>query len=106
MHGHGLKKGEGFTEFLREIVEDGQLTGTALDITEKVIAEGKKSLSKRQKAFFEDYVENKFVTEECQNERCQNDCPIPYSEMFAAYKNGRWCGKCSSSKPKNDRPSS
>ena len=106
MHGHGLKRNAGFTEFLLEIVESGQLKDAALGITEQVIAEGKSSLSaakaslsKSQRWTFTNYVENVYV-----KENCQNGCPIPWPEMFAAHKNGGWCGKCSSSKPKNDQP--
>ena len=106
MHGHGLRRYEGFTEFLTEIVDSGELTGAALDITKQLLAKGiasppaaKASLSRNQWWTFEKYVLRIYV-----RENCRNDCPLLWPEMFAAYKNDGLCGKCSSSKPKNDQP--
>lgn len=89
-------EGEGFTAFLREIVRSNRLDDAALGITKKLIDEGKESLSEEQQFVFQEYVLNVFV-----KEACNQNCPIPWSEMFDAYENGGWCGTCISRKPKN-----
>ena len=88
---------DGFTDFIKQILEGGHLEGAAEGITKKVIAEGEDSLSEKQGYVFETHVRGEFVTDECS--RCGSD--IPWSEMYSAYDSGM-CGWCEHMTSKDD----
>jgi hypothetical protein len=75
----------GFTAFLREVLDTGELHPTAEGITKLVINQGEDALSSKQKEVFERYVLDQFVTDEC--ERCGSN--IPWSEMMPAHETGQ-----------------
>jgi hypothetical protein len=92
------KDDDGFTEFVSEVVSNGHLEGAAEGIAKKVIAEGIDSLSPRQLEVFETHVLDEFSSESC--ERCSSS--IPWSEQYAAYHNGGYCGYCDHVSSKDD----
>src|SRR3954470_11624252 len=58
--------------FLQELIKNDDLDEAALEMTQKVMAEGEDGLTPAQKFAFERNVLSKFVTQEC-----QSGCDIP-----------------------------
>jgi hypothetical protein len=81
---------EGFHDFLREVLDSGQLDQAATGITRLVIDKGEDALSDKQKHVFKKYVLDAFTTKECR--RCHLE--IPWSEMLEAHDNGGLCSWC------------
>jgi hypothetical protein len=77
-------------DFLRQLIDMGDLDGIALGITKKVITEGEDALSEKQKFVFKRDVLDAFVTAECSG--CGSN--VPWSEMYRAYENGGYCAYC------------
>jgi hypothetical protein len=77
-------------DFLRQLIDMGDLDGIALGITKKVITEGEDALSERQKFVLKRDVLDEFVTAECRG--CGSN--VPWSEMYSAYHNGGYCAYC------------
>jgi len=81
---------EGFTDFLKQVLEHGFLSETSAGITKQVIDKGTGSLSDKQMKVFEEHVIRVHAVEECK--RCKDD--IPWDEMYAAHDNGGYCSLC------------
>lgn len=81
---------EGYSDFLRELIDADCLDETAAGITRLVLDKGVGALSAKQKHVFDKYVLGEYVTEECA--RCHAE--IPWCEMFAAHDNGGYCSWC------------
>ena len=81
---------EGYSDFLREVLESDGLDEVAAGITRLVLDKGEQALSEKQQHVFQKYVVKEFVTPECS--RCHAD--IPWSEMFEAHGNGGLCSWC------------
>ncbi len=81
---------EGYSDFLREVLDSGRLNEPAVGITHLVLDKGEGGLTEKQQHVFQKYVVKEFVTEECT--RCHGD--IPWSEMFEAHDNGGVCSWC------------
>ena len=90
MGGNDRMDDEGYSDFLREIIDSGKLDEIAAGITLLVLDKGIAVLSEKQMCVFQKYVEKEFVIEECS--RCHGN--IPWSEMFEAYDNGGYCSFC------------
>jgi hypothetical protein len=77
-------------DFLRELIFNDRLYGTALEITRRVIEWGEGALSEKERYVFQRNVIEVFVTDECSRLGCR----IPWSEMYQAHDNGGRCGDC------------
>ena len=90
--------GEGFADFLKQVLDYGDLSDTSAGITKQVIDKGIGSLSDKQRQVFEEHVVRVYAVEKCA--RCKDD--IPWSEMFAAHDNGGYCGPCEQRRHKDE----
>lgn len=81
---------EGYSHFLREVLNSGRLDNRTVGITRLVLDKGENGLTDKQQHVFQKYVVKEFVTEECT--RCHGE--IPWSEMFEAHDNGGICSWC------------
>ena len=65
-------------DFLRELIFNDRLYGTALEITKRVIEWGENALPEKERYVFQRNVIEVFVTDECSRWGCR----IPWSEMY------------------------
>jgi len=84
------KEESGMQDFVKELIDQNQLEGSALGIAKQFLGKGEESLSKDQRRVFQRDVIDQFVTKECT--LCGSD--IPWEEMIFAYSNGGLCGSC------------
>ncbi|MCP4115966.1 MAG: hypothetical protein GY737_11275 [Desulfobacteraceae bacterium] len=92
-----MDEDDGFSDFLNEILDC--LDGTAKGITKLVIDKGDGILSDKQKFVFEKEVLDIYTFDECVG--CGSN--IPWSEMYAAYDNGGYCGYCENRRAKIEK---
>jgi len=86
-----------FEEFLKQVVDSGDLDETQAGVTRQVIAKGRDSLSAQQDGVFRAVLDD-HTLEGCS--RCTN--PIPWSEMFlAVHLYDGMCSYCSHMVSKN-----
>lgn len=90
-HNDSINNNGEFFLFLQEVINGGHLEGAALGITKLVIDKGSDVLSSKQRFVFERDVIRDLTTNACS--RCEGD--IPWSEMYAAFNNGKLCSYCS-----------
>jgi len=81
---------DGYQEFLREVLDTGELDKVAEGITRLVLDKGEESLSPKQQHVFQKYVMEVYATKECKRMACD----IPWSEMLEAHRNGGYCSWC------------
>lgn len=81
---------EGYSDFLRDLLETGKLDQPAEGITQLVLDKGERVLSEKQQHVFQKYVIDVCVNKECK--RCK--CDIPWCEMLEAHDNGGYCSWC------------
>jgi len=89
---------EGYSDFLREVLDSGRLNEPAVGITHLALDKGERGLTEKQQHVFQKYVVKEFVTKECT--LCHDD--IPWSEMFEARDNGGLCSWCAKMMSKDD----
>ena len=85
-----------FIDFLRVLVERGELEGAALGVTKQTIARGVESLSAAQRVVLEKHVIRKHAIEYCE----RGSESIPWSQMADALDNGGYCGYCANTMAK------
>lgn len=93
-----IEEDDGFSDFLRQLLELEHLEGTTAGITKLVIDKGEDALSDKQRFVFKRDVLDVFAVEAC--EICGNE--IPWSEMYEAHDNGGVCGYCTHMMEKED----
>lgn len=82
---------EELLNYIKELIEQERLEGTALGVAMKVVADGGiYSLSDSQKHVFDRYVIQENNVELCT--MCSQ--PISYCEMIGALDNGGYCSYC------------
>ena len=85
-------------DFVKELIDQNQLEGSALGIAKQFLDQGEESLSDKQKYVFQKNVIDEFVTKECTLCRLE----IAWEEMSFAYDNGGFCGYCAHLLDKDD----
>ena len=81
--------GDGFNEFLKELIDNTRLDPPVDGISKLVIDKGYESLSEKQKFVFDEALSH-YYYDECTH--C--GLKIPWSEMSAAEVNGGQCSYC------------
>jgi hypothetical protein len=94
---HVAVENDGYTDFLQEVIDSGELEPAAVGITKIVIAKGEDALSPKQAYVFKRYVLDEYTTESC--DRCGEN--IPWCEMMQAHETGN-CGWCNHMLSKDD----
>lgn len=84
-------------DFLKEVVERGEIDGVALGIAKQVLGKGVKSMSEKQKNVIDNYI--KFYIKDIECDRCLNGNVSVLTDYIFIKENGL-CPMCNYDKEK------